>query len=176
MTTSTLQVGPPLVDPAGAGPGGFCDVANGPLGECGDDGALELEVGVVSCASECGESLTGFVGQGAALGHGHIMNCSRFGFTSVSESDTLGDMSTDATPQPTDRLIDRDAVTVARREALDLDHPDPQVRRLAVATLRQALHEMELADPAIGDCCPRLTHRSNGVGLSERYTGPEVRR
>ncbi len=72
--------------------------------------------------------------------------------------------------QPTDPLIDRDAVTVARREALDLDHPDPRMRRLAVATLRQALHEMELADPAIGDCCPRLTRRSNGRGLSERYT------
>jgi hypothetical protein len=74
--------------------------------------------------------------------------------------------------QPTDRLIDHDAVTVARREALDLDHPDPKVRRLAVATLRQALHEMELTDPAIGDYCPRLTHEQGG--LSERYTGATV--
>lgn len=80
-------------------------------------------------------------------------------------------MSTEpATPHPTDRLINRDVVTVARREALDLDHPDSEVRRLAVATLRQALHQMELADPAIGDYCPRLTGADDGHGLSERYT------
>lgn len=71
-------------------------------------------------------------------------------------------------PQPADHLIDHDAVTIARREALDLDHPDPEVRRLAVATLRQALHRMELTDPAIVDYCPRLTHEEGG--LSERYT------
>ncbi len=76
--------------------------------------------------------------------------------------------SHESNSQPTDRLIDHDAVTIARREALDLDHPDPEVRRWAVATLRQALHRMELADPAIGDYCPRLTHEEGG--LSERYT------
>jgi hypothetical protein len=80
--------------------------------------------------------------------------------------------SHESNPQPADRLIDHDAVTIARREALDLDHPDPEVRRLAVATLRQALHEMELADPAIGGYCPRLTHEQGG--LSERYAGPRA--
>lgn len=100
MNDSTLQVGPPLLDATGASAGRFGDVTHGSLVECGNDSALELKVGGVACASERGEPLTGLVGEFAALGHGHIMNCSRCGFTSVSELDTLGGMDPVRTPTP----------------------------------------------------------------------------
>lgn len=64
-------------------------------------------------------------------------------------------------------MIAHDAVTVARREVLDLEHPDPSIRRLAIATLAQAVHEMQLTDPESSECCARITH-SNGK-LVERY-------
>ncbi len=121
MNTSTLQVGPPLVDATGASAGRFGDVAHGSLVECVDDGALELEVGGVACVSERGESLTGLVGEVAALGHGHIMNCSRFGFTSVSESDTLEDMSTARTTTPTGVPIE-DCGECGRRHPVTRSH------------------------------------------------------
>ena len=59
------------------------------------------------------------------------------------------------------------STVVARREVADLDHPDLEVRRLALATLAQAVHELLLADPAAREVPPRLT--LSGGRLVERY-------
>lgn len=63
--------------------------------------------------------------------------------------------------------IDRDAVAIARVEVRDLDHPDPMVRRLALATLAQAVHSMQSADPESTAWCAKITH-TNGQ-LQEHY-------
>lgn len=54
--------------------------------------------------------------------------------------------------------MNTEQITIARREVLDLDDPDPAVRRLALATLARAVENMFMADPEAQDCAPRITH------------------
>ncbi len=63
--------------------------------------------------------------------------------------------------------MDAEAVSVIRREALDLDSRDPAIRRSALATIAQAVHELYLSDPEAEDFCAKITHE-NGR-LIDRY-------
>lgn len=68
-------------------------------------------------------------------------------------------------------LVDRDAVRVARVELADVDSPNELVRRAAVATLAQAVHEMGLADPEAFHTCARLTHSDGNLIARYRSAG-----
>lgn len=66
-----------------------------------------------------------------------------------------------------------DSIAIIRRELDDLSSPDPAVRRLAIATIRQEVSTMDRLEteqggtPRMSDVCARLTYHDGR--LIERY-------
>lgn len=62
----------------------------------------------------------------------------------------------------------RDEVAIIARELVDLGSPDAATRHQALATIRQAVHRLDLIEPS-DDACARLTHEGGHGRLLERY-------